>query len=195
MKRSLFVAAVLALAFFPSFPGLAAVKNYSLPSPACCIEFEVGSTLHEVHGKVKDFKSPVVPFDFETGILKAPVEIRVPVRALDTANKMRDRSMWKMFDEKKHPEILWRTEDLACTSESAEQFACLGRGTLEVRGKSNPVDLRFKIRREKGEAVVQGTGTLSLKALDLHPPSVLGMIKVHDEVTLHINTRWKEASA
>jgi len=156
----------------------------------CEVAFHGSSTLHDFDGsgKCKPFTLTLA----EDGMIQ-PAELGVPVDQMNTANDSRDEKMREMFDSTRHPEIVGR-------------FA--GGSLAELRSRvqaalqsKEQIPLQVKIRDI--EAPVQATVTqlidsektfsldlefpVSLKAYQLEAPSVLGLIRVSDEVRVHVS--------
>jgi len=174
--------------------GLAAMMVYTLRLPESVLEFKVGSTLHEVEGRVASFSVKPFSFDFEKPALQENIEVTFPVRAMLTGMQARDVLMYKMFDADHYSEIFYKASTMQCASENPDRLSCSVPGELTIRKTTLPVLLHAVIERQGSKLHARGDAKLSLKAFDLHPPSVMGILKVFDEVSIHFDTGWDAAS-
>ena len=169
----------------PAEPGPATIRG------ACDVAFLITSTLHDVHGSAR-----CLPF--ETVLARDPagrqviptVEVDVPVTGMDTRNTTRDGKMREMFLAERFPRIHAATRDVDVERLRVE----LGKGR---EGKA-PLDLLLRIRdverkiratasnlKETGDRVTFDLEfPVSLGEFDLKPPSVLGIIRVGDKVSV-----------
>lgn len=171
----------------------AAMMVYNLQLPNSTLEFNVNSTLHEIEGKVTAFSVKPFSFDFDKPLLRDPLEVTFRVHAMVTGMKARDAAMYKTFEADHYPNIVYKAAAVQCSSETAERLNCTVPGDLTIRDKTLPVLLHTVIERHGSTLHARGITKLSLKAFDLHPPSVMGFIKVFDEVTVSFDTGWAPA--
>ncbi|MDP2657056.1 MAG: YceI family protein [Candidatus Deferrimicrobium sp.] len=158
---------------------------------ACDVAFLVTSTLHDVPGSVRclPFES-VLARDAAGRQVIPSVEVEVPVASMDTRNKSRDGKMREMFRADRFPRIHAAARDVDVDRLRVE----LGKGR---EGKA-PLDLLLRIRdverkvrarasnlKESGERVTFDLEfPVSLGEFDLKAPSVLGIIRVGDKVSV-----------
>lgn len=148
----------------------------------CTVAFTGSSTLHDFHGKGK-----CEPFIVSTtdGVFDMS-KPAVAVAGMDTANPKRDKKMHEMFDQKNFPLI------------TANAGAVNLKDFRKKAGESPKVNFKLKIR----DIVKPVTGTVSnfvetdsritadvaftvsLADYQLKPPSVLGVIKVDDKISV-----------
>ena len=177
-----------------SFTAGAATAN--APAPArilggCDVAFLVTSTLHDVPGSARCLPfeavlardpagNPVIPF----------VEVEVPVAAMDTRNKSRDGQMREMFRSDRFPRIHAAARDVDVDRLRVE----IGKGREGIAS----IDLLLRIREverkiramasnliESGDRVTFDIEfPVSLGEFDLKAPSVLGIIRVGDKVSV-----------
>ena len=158
---------------------------------ACDVAFLVTSTLHDVPGSAR-----CLPFAADlardaAGRQVIPsVEVEVPVAGMDTRNKSRDGQMREMFRSDRFPRIHAEAHDVDVERLRLE----MGKGS---EGKAS-IDLLLRIRdverkvratagnlKESGERVtVDLEFPVSLGEFDLKAPSVLGIIRVGDKVSV-----------
>jgi polyisoprenoid-binding protein YceI len=64
---------------------------------------------------------------------------------------------------------------------------------LRIRDQERPVKLQLKEWRASADSLsFNASGKVSLKAFGLEPPSVLGIIRVGDEVTLNVRVQARK---
>ena len=166
------------------------------PAPArilggCDVAFLVTSTLHDVPGSARCLPfeaalardpagNPVIPF----------VEVEVPVAGMDTRNKSRDGQMREMFRSDRFPRIHAAARDVDVDRLRVE----IGKGREGIAS----IDLLLRIREverkiramasnliESGDRVTFDIEfPVSLGEFDLKAPSVLGIIRVGDKVSV-----------
>lgn len=159
----------------------------------CDIRFFGQSTLHNFEGKgaCQQFtlNSEKAASGAET--LRAPI-ISVLVKDMDTDNSGRDQKMQAMFESDRFPTIQGKFQDLAIDA-VLQQLK---------EGGSTPGQLDFDLQiRETSKTVAATTRDLqvtpeqisfrmefplSLADFQLKPPSVLGMIRVADQVRVEV---------
>ena len=184
--------AILVVGFFPSSAGAAPAE----PAPAtirgaCDVAFLITSTLHDVPGSAR-----CLPFEavLARGAAGNPVirsvDVEVPVAGMETRNKSRDRQMQEMFRSDRFPSIHAAARDVDVERLRME----LGKGH---EGKA-PLDLLLRIRdverkiratasnlKESGDRITFDLEfPVSLMEFDLKAPSVLGIIRVGDKVSV-----------
>ena len=159
----------------------------------CQIEFSGSSTLHDFSGQ-----AACQPFIlFVTGNADAGLEftdtvIFVSVASMDTDNSKRDVKMREMFESEKYPQI--KASPVALSSQMIERFVA-GRsgknGTLEFNLKIRDIELPqtaqvSNLLEDDKQLSFDLAFDLSLKSYQLKAPSVLGLIRVGDQVHLKI---------
>ena len=182
------------VAAFSSSPAGAASADAAVPARilgACDVAFLATSTLHDISGSAR-----CLPFEADLvrdagGHPFLPiVNVEVSVAGMDTRNKSRDRQMREMFQSDRFPRIHAAAHDVDVGRLRAE----IGKGR---DGKSS-IDLLLRIRdvernvratasdlKESGERVTFDLEfPVSLKEFDLKAPSILGFIRVGDEVSV-----------
>jgi len=158
---------------------------------ACDVAFLVTSTLHDVSGSARCLPFAAVLARDAAGRQVIPVvEVEVPVAGMDTRNRSRDGQMREMFRSERFPRIHAAAHDVNVERLREE----MGKGR---EGKS-PLDLVLRIRDV--ERTVRATASrleesggrvtfdlefpVSLGEFDLKAPSVLGIIRVGDKVSV-----------
>ncbi len=161
---------------------------------ACDIAFLVTSTLHDVSGSARCLPFTAVLARDAAGRQAIPtVEVEVPVAGMDTRNNSRDGKMREMFRSERFPRIRAAAHDLDVERLRVE----IGKG----REGNASIDLLLRIRdverkvratasnlKESGERVTFDLEfPVSLGEFDLKAPSVLGIIRVGDKVSVKAN--------
>lgn len=166
------------------------------PAPAgirgdCDVAFLGTSTLHDFSGSVRcqPFAAVLVHDAMGKEVLPS-VEVEVPVAGMDTRNKSRDGQMREMFQSDRFPRIHASVRDVNVARLRQE----MGK---DPDGKA-PLDFLLRIRdverkvratasrlKESGERVTFALEfPVSLKEFDLKAPTVLGIIRVGDTVSV-----------
>jgi hypothetical protein len=191
IRAGLFLATVAVI--FSSSAGAAPADAPSATGflGACDIAFLVPSTLHDVSGSARCRPFTVRRTRDATGKEVIPVvEVEVPVAAMDTRNRSRDGQMREMFRSDRFPLIRGVARDVDVDRLRGE----IGKG----RGRKASIGLLLRIRdverkvlstasnlRESGERVTFDLEfPVSLREFDLKAPSVLGILRVGDKVTV-----------
>ena len=142
----------------------------------CAIAFHGSSTLHDIHGKAACQPFTVSKVDGVVDMSK----LTVAVAGMDTDNSKRDKKMREMFEEKKYPVITGSAGPVALKDvHSKVSF------NLKIRDIVKPVTATVTNYLETDSRISADVAfTLSLADYQLKPPSVLGMIKVGDKVSV-----------
>lgn len=157
----------------------------------CDVRFLGSSTLHDFSGKCvcMPFHATVMRDAAGKAVLPS-VDVEVSVAEMTTENESRDGQMRKMFDAGRFPRILASARDVDVDRLRGE----MGK---DAGGKA-PLDLMLRIRdverkvratasglKESGERVTFAVEfPLSLKEFGLKAPSVLGIVRVGDKVSV-----------
>ena len=192
IRAGILLASVFAL--FPSTSSEAAPADAPASATirgACDVAFLITSTLHDVPGSGRCLPFEAVLARDAAGRQVIPsVEVDVPVAAMDTRNRSRDGQMREMFRSDRFPRIHTAARDVDVDRLRVE----MGKGR---EGKA-PLDLLLRIRevertiramasnlKESGERVTFDLEfPVSLGEFDLKAPSVLGIIRVGDKVSV-----------
>jgi len=156
---------------------------------SCDIQFFGQSTLHGFDGQVA-----CQPFTLKSegetggyGVIRQPV-ITVLVGEMDTDNSSRDKKMHAMFEQDKYPQIQGLFADL-----DPEAILQQLHAVDETQGQLG-FDLRIREINQRVQSATRDLVvtaeqisftmefTLSLTSFQLQAPSVLGFIKVDDQV-------------
>ena len=158
---------------------------------ACDVAFLVTSTLHDISGTARCLPFDAVLSRDAAGRRVIPsVDVEVPVAGMDTRNKSRDGQMREMFRSERFPRIHAAAHDVD-----------VERLRLEIgkdRDGKAPLDLLLRIRdverkvratasnlKDSGERITFDLEfPVSLREFDLKAPSVLGIVRVGDKVSV-----------
>ncbi len=182
MKMRL-AAAVLLLSWTPAFAG--GIRG------TCDVRFLGDSTLHDFTGtgRCVPFSAPLAR-DAEGKYLLALVEVEVPVAEMKTGIGARDRMMREMFGTDRYPAIrAWArdidTEALRGRMEGDGEGIATLEITLAIRGVERKIAATARNLKAAGNRVSFDVEfPVSLKEFGLPAPSVLGFIRVADQVAV-----------
>ncbi|MGZ9265390.1 MAG: YceI family protein [Candidatus Deferrimicrobiaceae bacterium] len=158
---------------------------------ACDVAFLVTSTLHDVPGSARCLPFAAVLARDAAGRQVIPsVEVEVPVAGMDTRNKSRDVQMREMFRSERFPRIHAAAHDVDVerlrveTGKGREGIASIDL-LLRIRDVERKVRATASNLKESGERVTFDLEfPVSLGEFDLKAPSVLGIIRVGDKVSV-----------
>jgi polyisoprenoid-binding protein YceI len=157
----------------------------------CDVAFLVTATLHDVYGSARCQRfSALLSRDAAGGKIIRIVEVEVPVAGMDTGNATRDGKMREMFLAERFPRIHAAAHDVDV--ERLLEETGNGRGgiasidlLLRIRDVERKVRATASNLKESGERVTFDLEfPVSLGEFDLKPPSVLGIIRVGDKVSV-----------
>ena len=142
----------------------------------CAIDFHGTSTLHDFHGKAACQPFTVSRTDGVVDLSR----LTVAVADMDTDNSKRDKKMREMFDEKKYPVITGSAGPVALKDVHGKVSF-----KLKIRDIVKPVTATVTNFVETDSRITADVAfTLSLAEYRLKPPSVLGMIRVGDTISV-----------
>lgn len=108
------------------------------------------------------------------------VRITIPVLSLDTDHQARDKRMYKMFEEEAF-HVITGEADLEAVLNRRQADVPL---TMTIHGVTHDITAH---RRADADGRVELEYDLSLTSFNLTPPSVLGMIRVSDNVHVAVS--------
>jgi len=156
----------------------------------CQVEFVGTTTFHGFEGKAE-----CAPFTLdlsEEGRFQ-PAELSVPVVRMTTDNDARDQKMREMLEGADYPEIVGHFDGGALAELRGRVRAALQSHEtvplqLKIRDTVKPVPATVTRLIDSAEAFsVDLEFPVSLKAYDLKAPSVLGLLRVNDEIRVHVS--------
>src|SRR5512140_2502734 len=190
-------ALLLLAAMFALFPSTSA-EAASADAPASGtirgardIAFLATSTLHDVSGSARCLPFAAVLARDAAGRQVIPsVEVEVPVAGMDTRDESRDGKMREMFRSERFPRIHAAAQDIDVERLRVE----IGKGRvgnasidllLRIRDVERKVRAAASNLKESGERVTFDLEfPVSLREFDLKAPTVLGIIRVGDKVSV-----------
>lgn len=175
---------VLALVLFLPFTALA--NDYQ---GNCSIIFQGSSTLHDFEGSASCESFTVSE---NADVMTFP-ELNVAVSGMDTDNTKRDKKMREMFMAEIYPLITGSAEavvikDIRKTLKESSDDTAEFAFKLNIRETEKPVIATLQNIVEAGSTITADLFfSLSLADYQLKPPSVLGFIKVSDNVDVTVS--------
>lgn len=193
MRRSSYLALALA---FPLTLGAAAYEGMDLRRIAFASEsrlwVEGGSTVRswsceatKIDGTLTADATGRSIADVERGARGA--DLSVAVQALDCRNGTMNDHMRKALQAQTHPTIQYRMRSHESVRQSDGSFEVKMLGTLTIAGQQRPMEISAVANQESnGTIKVRGSAPFKMTHFGVKPPSLmLGMMKVHDDVTVH----------
>jgi len=194
IRAGLSLATLVAVSLSPVVGGAKA----QAPAPvrilgACDVAFLVTSTLHDFPGSARCLPFEAVLDRDPAGRQVLPtVEVEVPVAGMDTRDGSRDGRMREMFRSDRFPRIRGVAQDVDVDrlrvemGKGPEGKAPLGM-ILRIRDVERKVRATASNLRESGDRVTFDLEfPVSLGEFDLKAPSVLGIIRVGDKVSVKV---------
>ncbi|HXC49347.1 MAG TPA: YceI family protein [Candidatus Limnocylindrales bacterium] len=178
------------LTFLLMVSGATAAAAADQPKATCVIAFSGTSSLHGFEGSIPPITTRLQPSTASPG--KWDADLSVPVASMTTSNESRDAKMREMFDAEHSPDIrvALREFDPQDVKRKAEIA-----GTLTIAGKSREFVASLNNWRENDSDVsFDLTATVSLERFGLSAPTVLGLIRVADEVEVTAHVAVEDAA-
>ncbi len=154
--------------------GIAVLSAHADLQGSCLVSFSGTSTLHDFEGHAVSEPFSVTPRD--DGVYE--MDISVPLITMTTDHDKRDAKMLRSLEADAFPAIKGTVTVAVPQDENA-----VSRMVLELHGHKEPVEFTVKNWQETGGRIsFDGEFALAMSAFDIHVPSVLGVIRVGDEV-------------
>jgi len=182
--RKIFLLLITILILFVIDAGAAELRG------SCRIHFYGDSTLHGFEGT-----AACDPFVFRSAfeggdqLSFAGADVQVAVKGMNTDNGSRDSNMYDMFAADAYPFLVGHFKDFK-VPELLQQVEKGGLMFFEltIRDQSNPVQAAVRdLKQEPGRLTFAAEFQISLKDYHLKAPSVLGIIRVADEVRVVVD--------
>lgn len=140
------------------------------------VRFDGDSTLHTFSGNVESNSIEINP----DGGGRGTVSVSIQVLQMKTGHDGRDENMYKMFDAEKFPLIRGTAslDDLVDATRNVVPIA------LTICDQTRTVEARRESHSKTGDGKIQLSWTISLKLFNLKAPTVMGIIRVYDEVNV-----------
>jgi polyisoprenoid-binding protein YceI len=90
----------------------------------------------------------------------------------------------EVLDVARYPEIVFASSSVAGEAIGPGRYRLRVRGSLEVKGRSFPVEIPLDVRRSGDEILARGAVEWRLRDLGIEPPSVGGVVNVADPFRL-----------
>lgn len=167
-------------------------------SGSCEVTFSGASTLHDFSGKVtsEPFTVAVSGFDEPTSA-RVTCKVIVKAKGMDTGNEKRDEAMYKSLDVVTYPEIVVDISELKAAETQPVTDGNLPRPTvipftMSLKGKTHQLNGSVSDWTYDGRTVACTVSfPVSLNDSGVKPPSVLGVVKVKDEIKVSAHLRLK----
>lgn len=167
----------------------AAPVTYTLDAQESVLSFEGRSTLHDFTGTTHALSGEMV-YDPERATLAVPVDIRLPVASFDTGIAARDKALRAMFEAEQFPEI--RIVFTSLTRLEPGHYRLAGQAT--IRAITQPLECEVWATVTPKGIAATGEARLTTTQFDLHPPSVMGVIRVRPPIVVRFTSRWKPSA-
>ncbi len=155
------------------------------------LNFELGSTLHTVHGAM-NLVSGDLTFDSETG--QASGLIRVDAQAIETGNGKRDKKMHEVvLESEKYPLFEYRVEHVEGDFKAEGNSELELVGTLSIHGSEHPLVVPVEVRNLNGKITVIARFMIPFVEWGMKDPSVF-IFRVDKEVAVHIEVNGSLAA-
>ncbi|HUL78327.1 MAG TPA: YceI family protein [Vicinamibacteria bacterium] len=87
----------------------------------------------------------------------------------------------EVLDVERYPAVAFVSSSISAETIEKGGFRLRVRGTLELKGRSCPVEVRAEVRRSESGLEARGEVAWGLRDLGIEPPSVAGVVKVANE--------------
>ncbi len=191
------VIVVLFLLFAGLLFGNAAQYDFVL-DPESKLWIEGDSTLHSyeaaaeviiISGAVlidEDLAHSINPLD---AIVSAPeiksFVLRIPVDNLQSQTGGLTNRMHKALKIKDNPMIAYTLSSYSSEKTDEDNtYLVKSNGILSIAGVDNPVNLTLRVRLNDGHILISGEYNLLMSDYGIKPPTVLGLLRTHDQVTV-----------
>ena len=190
LNRILLVFASLGMAFVMSNAQAEKIKGWAE------VKFFGASTLHDFEGAVRSrvFEVEVEGDQVDATDLKG-VEITVPVKKMDTGNRRMNKNMHKMFEADKHPTITAKLTGISEKTDGSEGGKDVANIQFDIKIREVSKQLRAVVKNIKTsnqEVMFNLELDVSVKAFKLKPPTMLGVLRVGDNVRVEVEIVLKK---
>ncbi len=170
------IAAALAAA---SLPGVAPSASAQAEKPreyavhldpaATRIDWQVGTTLHTVHGTFK-LKGGALTLNTGTGVAQG--EIVVDATSGQTGNKLRDQKLQhEVLESQTYPEIIFHPSRFSGDLSGGQRSRVTLDGTFTLHGRDHPLSLQIDVIRTGNSFMATTHSTVPYVAWGLKDPS------------------------
>jgi len=197
MKHSLFAIPALAVLFL-WMPAAPQDARHAL-DPASNVTIEGSSNLRDWSADVPVVESDFVmsgfsgsdPQDLKPEHIRT-LELRIPVRHIDTGNRAFTRNLHKYLLMDQHPRILYRLQRVEGITMEGGRAVIRSIGTITAAGREHRVTMRTHAIADKdGSIRFTGEQPLLMSDFGIDPPTaLLGTVKAHDAVKVVYDVRY-----
>jgi hypothetical protein len=123
---------------------------------------------------------------------RATLELRIPVAALDCANRPMERDLRRALRAAAYPEIRYRFRRLReawfTPAGSVSSFTLVAEGDLTLAGETRPVAITVTATRQGQLFRLRGNLPLQMSDFGIQPPvALLGLIRARDELWVSVD--------
>ncbi len=163
------------------------IQAYKIDSSSSSIVIDGTSTLHPIKITANDFEG-VFDFTSKNGEFLVAGDVYVLIESMVSGKKGLDRNMYRMFESKKYPKVHCRVESMEFkAAKSDEPASALLKAILTIREISQPFETEVAVVPGQGGFIVSGSTVVNWKDFKLRPPTILGVIRMHDKVTVNFD--------
>jgi polyisoprenoid-binding protein YceI len=103
----------------------------------------------------------------------------------------------EVLDAERYPDIIVASSSVSATPIEPGRYRLRIRATLELKGRSFPVEVPVEVRRLGGDIRAEGEVEWRLRDLGIEPPSVAGVVRVANgfRVRFDVGARGARAAA
>lgn len=169
----------------------AEMQDFRLAAEDSRLSFEVDSTLHAVRGLAEGIEG-TLRFNPETFESVMPIVIRIPAAMLDTRSAKRDKAMRKMLQAGQFPYIIWEVTSVDCVQARASgELLCHAGGDLTIAGVTRRAEMVISAVLQENGLHSRGEWRFRREDFSLETPSVLGVIRVDQEIRVAFEAVWR----
>jgi polyisoprenoid-binding protein YceI len=187
--RAALAAVLVALA------GRAASDELTLEPARSELRFQLGATLHTVHGELDLVRGEL---HFDPGGGPASGELVVDARSARTGIELRDRDMHtKVLESERFPEIVLRAERLDVVRRDATSADVRLGGVLRIHGGEHAVVIPARVTTQGGDRLlVEASFTIPYVAWGLRDMSTF-VLRVEKEIEVEVRAlgAWRSPGA
>ena len=164
---------------------IAQAADYHIDPQQASAGFDLGATMHTVHGTTSKLTGNVKVVPENGGGLALTGRIEVDAAALQTGNARRDEKMHeKSLDVPQFPVLVLEPEHFAPSAPAGDDGRVSGKilGRLTIRGMTQPVTIEATLSPSGGGIAVSGTFDVRWADFGIPDPS---FFVVHIEQVAH----------